>query len=481
MFLENRNAVIYGGGGAIGGAVARAFAREGAKVFLAGRTRSKLDAVARDISAAGGAAEAAEVDALDEQAVNRHADAVSAKAGGIDIALNAVGILHVQGPPFAELTFQDYAHPITAYTRTHFLTAKAVARHMVKQGSGVILTLSTPGSRMPGQGFLGYGVTCGAIETFSRILAGELAPSGIRVICLRPDAIPEALATSHSREVFSGFAERFGTTVESMLAERARTGTLLKRLPTLAEVANFAAFAASDRAGAMIGTFARDVEDPAMRLISVNVSLPKEVPYQGKTVSTGIFKEPVGRRVMLRTLNLEGDGQADRNVHGGINKAAYAYPFEHYEYWSRELGRTDFTFGQFGENFTVSGMLEDAVRIGDVFRIGSALVEVTQPRAPCFKLGIRMGMESFPKTFMSSGLTGFYMKVLEEGEVGAGDRFERVAGDEDGLSVRDVWRLAVQDRQNLEGARKALRLSSLAPEWRGRLEKRFKDAGIPIE
>jgi len=118
---------------------------------------------------------------------------VAANAGGIDIALNAVGILHVQGTPLAELSFQDYAHRITAYTRTHFLTAKAVARHMVKQGSGVILTLSTPGSRMSGQGFLGYGVTCGAIETFSRILAGELGPSGIRVICLRPDAIPEAL------------------------------------------------------------------------------------------------------------------------------------------------------------------------------------------------------------------------------------------------------------------------------------------------
>jgi MOSC domain-containing protein YiiM len=218
-----------------------------------------------------------------------------------------------------------------------------------------------------------------------------------------------------------------------------------------------------------------------MRLISVNVSLPKDIPYRGNTVSTGIFKEPVGGRVTLGRLNLEGDGQADRNVHGGVDKAVYAYPFEHYEYWSRELGRTDFAFGQFGENFTVSGMLEDAVRIGDVFRIGFALVEVTQPRAPCFKLGIRMGLDSFPKTFLSSGRTGFYMKVLEEGEVGAGDRFERVAGEADGLSVREVWRLAVQDVRNLEGARKALRLSSLAPEWRGRLEKRFKDAGISIE
>ena len=181
---------------------------------------------------------------------------MAANADGIDIALNAVGIRHVQGTPFAELSFQDYAHPITAYTRTHFLTAKAVARHTVKQGSGAILTLSTPGSRLSGPGFMGIGVACGAIETLSRILAGELGPSGIRVICLRPDAIREAVITSHTREVFSGLAERAGTTVESMLAERARTGALLKRLSTLAEVANFAAFVASDRASAMTGAIA---------------------------------------------------------------------------------------------------------------------------------------------------------------------------------------------------------------------------------
>jgi NAD(P)-dependent dehydrogenase (short-subunit alcohol dehydrogenase family) len=164
MLLQDKNAVIYGGGGAIGSAVARAFAREGANVFLAGRTLGTLDRVAEEISAAGGSAEAAEVDALDESAVADHADAVASRAGGIDVALNAVGILHVQGPPLAELSFEDYAHPITAYTRTNFLTAKAVARHMVERRSGVILTLSTPGSRMTGQGFLGYGVTCAAIE-----------------------------------------------------------------------------------------------------------------------------------------------------------------------------------------------------------------------------------------------------------------------------------------------------------------------------
>lgn len=256
MLLRDKSAVIYGGGGAIGGAVAREFAREGARVFLAGRTRAKLDRVAGDITAAGGRADTAEVDALDERAVDDHADAVAAEAGGIDITLNAVGIVHVQGTPFAELSVQDYEHPIASYTRTNFLTAKAVARHMSKRGSGVILTLSTPGSRLTGQGFLGNGVSSGAVETFSRILAGELGHSGIRVVCLRPHAIPEAVSVSHTREVFQGFAERAGTTIEAMLAERARTGTLLGRFPTLADVASYAAFVASDRAGATTGAIA---------------------------------------------------------------------------------------------------------------------------------------------------------------------------------------------------------------------------------
>jgi 3-oxoacyl-[acyl-carrier protein] reductase len=256
MLLNDKNAVVYGAGGAVGGAVARAFAREGASVFLTGRTLAKLNLVAREISAAGGKAETTEVDALDESAVNRHADAVAATAGGIDIAVNAVGIPHIQGTPFAELSYEDYAHPITATTKTNFLTAKAVARHMAKQGSGVILMISSgPGGRMSGQGFLGNGVSCAAVEAFSRILAGELGPSGIRVVCLRPHAIPEAVATSHTRQLFNGMAGLAGLSVEAWLAELAH-GTLLKRLPTLAEVADYAAFVASDRASAMTGAIA---------------------------------------------------------------------------------------------------------------------------------------------------------------------------------------------------------------------------------
>jgi 3-oxoacyl-[acyl-carrier protein] reductase len=254
VLLEDKNAVVYGGGGAIGGAVARTFAREGARVFLAGRTPAKLDAVARDIEAAGGAAETALLDALDERAVDEHAGAVAAQAGGIDVAVNAVGIPHVQGTPLAELSLEDFAHPITAYSRTQFVTAKAVSRHMVEAGSGAILTFSTPGSRLAMPGILGFGAACAAIEAISRILAAELGPSGVRVVCLRPDAIPEAAAAgSHSGDVFAPVAERAGITVEEMLAQAA-AAPLLKRLPTLAEVADAAAFLASDRASAMTGT-----------------------------------------------------------------------------------------------------------------------------------------------------------------------------------------------------------------------------------
>jgi 3-oxoacyl-[acyl-carrier protein] reductase len=256
MLLHDKNAVIYGGGGAVGGAVARAFAREGATVYLAGRTLAGLDLVAQEISAAGGRAETAEVDAMDESAVEKHADDVAGRAGAIDIAVNAVGIPHVQGTPFAELSYEDYSHPITAYTRTNFLTTKAVARHMAEQGSGVILMVAPgPGARVSGRGFLGNGVSAAALEALSRILAGELGPSGIRVICLRPHAIPEAVATSHTRQLFEGMAGLSGLTTEDWLSELART-TLLGRLPTLAEVADYAAFVASDRASAMTGAIA---------------------------------------------------------------------------------------------------------------------------------------------------------------------------------------------------------------------------------
>ncbi len=215
-----------------------------------------------------------------------------------------------------------------------------------------------------------------------------------------------------------------------------------------------------------------------MKLLSVNVSLPKEITHDGKTVTTGIFKEPVDGRVMLRALNLDGDGQADLVGHGGKYKAAYVYTFENYGYWESELGRTDFTYGQFGENLTVEGMLDDTVHVGDVFRVGGALVEVSQPRVPCFKLGIKMGIAGFEHVLLSSNRIGFYFRVLEEGEVGAGDHIERVKIDDQRMTVAEVNNLLYFDLGNLKGARKALRVKALSPGWRGSFEERLAKAEI---
>lgn len=250
--LKGKTAVIYGGG-AIGGAVARAFARDGAFVFLAGRNAAKLAAVDADIRSTGGKAEAAVVDALDEAAVTVHADGVAAKTGGIDIALNAVGVHHVQGTPLAELALEDYFHPVAVYTRTNFITAKATARHMAPRGGGTLFLLSTPVARMPGPGFMGHNSACAAIEGMTRHLAGELGGSGIRVLCLKSHAIPEAAkAGSHSADVFGQVAARMGVSVDDMLAGAAQS-TLLQRLPTLEQIGETAAFLASDRAGAITG------------------------------------------------------------------------------------------------------------------------------------------------------------------------------------------------------------------------------------
>jgi 3-oxoacyl-[acyl-carrier protein] reductase len=256
VILQGKRCIIYGAAGAIGSAVARTFAREGAQLFLAGRTKEKLDALAQCIHAEGGSAHAARVDALDEQSIREHAHAVVEQAGGIDVMLNAVGFAHVQGVPFAELTFDDFQVPVQAYTRTIFLTAQAVARYMAPQKSGVILTLSTPGARLSGVGFLGNGTSSAAVEAMSRILAGELGRDGIRVICMRSDAIPEAVPVSHARAAFEGMAHKKGISVAEFLQERAEGATLLGRLPTLDQLSAFAAFAASDGASAMTGAIA---------------------------------------------------------------------------------------------------------------------------------------------------------------------------------------------------------------------------------
>ena len=208
-----------------------------------------------------------------------------------------------------------------------------------------------------------------------------------------------------------------------------------------------------------------------MKLLSVNVSQPKEVSYNGKRIKTGIFKEPVSGRTMMRQLNLDGDGQGDPTVHGGIHKAVYVYPIEHYDYWKQELGRDDLTYGKFGENLTVEDMLEDTVHIGDVFRIGEALVEVSQPRVPCFKLGIKMRDPQIVKPFLQSERVGFYVRVLEEGEVGAGDAIERTKVGGGQMTVKEIVHLRHFDNSNAAAAEKAASLPALTPSWRDSFEE----------
>jgi NAD(P)-dependent dehydrogenase (short-subunit alcohol dehydrogenase family) len=254
MLLKDKNAIIYGAGGAVGGAVARAFAREGAKVFLTGRNLPVVDGLAREISRAGGAVETAEVDALDERSVETHASAVVAKAGRIDVSFNAIGIpqIGIQGIPLAELSVESFTLPVTTYARAHFVTARAAARRMVERHSGVIL-LHTPEPARLGAALVGgMGPAWAAMEGLCRSLSAEVAPHGVRAVCLRTTGIPEtatidvvfglhAKARGVSREQFQSF-------VEGMTHRRRST--------SLQELADAAVFLASDRAAAMTGTVA---------------------------------------------------------------------------------------------------------------------------------------------------------------------------------------------------------------------------------
>jgi MOSC domain-containing protein YiiM len=214
-----------------------------------------------------------------------------------------------------------------------------------------------------------------------------------------------------------------------------------------------------------------------MQLISVNVGLPRQVTWKGKTVTTGIFKEPASEQVMVRSLNLDGDGQADLTVHGGADKAIYVYPFEHYDYWRSELPDTELTPGIFGENFTTAGLREEELNIGDCFQIGNVSLMVTQPRLPCYKLGIRFGRPDIVKRFLASRRTGFYFRVLQEGEVGSGDTLELVSRNENSITVADITQLYVREQDNPELLHRAAQLEALPASWRDYFREQIRRTG----
>ena len=209
------------------------------------------------------------------------------------------------------------------------------------------------------------------------------------------------------------------------------------------------------------------------RVLSVNVGQPRAVVWKGRMVVTGIFKEPVAGRIAVRRLDLEGDRQADLTVHGGPEKAIYAYPAEYYPFWREQFPEMEIPWGMFGENLTVEGLLDETVHIGDRFQVGSAHVVVTQPRLPCYKLGLKFGRDDILKRFLKSKLTGFYFAVLKEGEVAAGDPIRLLHRDEHQVKVADITRLYREDKHNLDLLRRVVAVEALPETWRDNFLRRL--------
>lgn len=215
-----------------------------------------------------------------------------------------------------------------------------------------------------------------------------------------------------------------------------------------------------------------------MKLMSVNTGLPREVTWLGRRVTTGIFKEPVPNRVAVRKLNLDGDRQADLSVHGGAAKAVYCYPLVHYDYWKKELPERDLPIGIFGENFTLDSFSEKSVHLGDRFSVGSAEVIVTQPRLPCYKLGLRFEADDMVKRFLASGRTGFYLSVAKEGEVGAGDEMKVMSSDPNGVPVSEITRLYGEKKYSdadVAGVQRVLQVDALPDGWKDYFRERLED------
>ncbi len=218
-----------------------------------------------------------------------------------------------------------------------------------------------------------------------------------------------------------------------------------------------------------------------MKVVSVNVGLPREVMWHGRAVTTGIFKQPVEGRVALRKLNLDGDRQADLSVHGGKDKAVYCYPAAHYDYWKKELPGRELPMGMFGENFTTDGLMEDSLHLGDRFSVGSAEVVVTQPRLPCYKLGVRFQSDDMVRRFLESGRTGFYFAVMREGKVGAGDEIKVISRDDHAVPISEITQLYIAKRYSegdVASLRSALRVAALPESWKAYFRERLGKANV---
>jgi MOSC domain-containing protein YiiM len=216
-----------------------------------------------------------------------------------------------------------------------------------------------------------------------------------------------------------------------------------------------------------------------MKVLSVNVGLPRKVLFNGQTITTAIFKDPVKGPVKLRKINLDGDKQADLTVHGGVDKAVYSYPAEHYDYWRKQYPNIDIIWGMFGENFTTTGLIEDTTNIGDQIQIGSAKLVAAQPRMPCYKLGVRFGFMEIIRRFLSSGRPGIYFKVLKQGEVKTDDKIEIIEKDKNNVTVKDIVHLYINRDQvdNIETMRRAIKISALPEGWKYEFQQNIEQLG----
>jgi MOSC domain-containing protein YiiM len=214
-----------------------------------------------------------------------------------------------------------------------------------------------------------------------------------------------------------------------------------------------------------------------MKVLSVNIGLPRKVLFNGQTITTAIFKDPVKGPIYLREINLDGDKQADLTVHGGVDKAVYSYPTEHYDYWRKQFPNVDLMMGMFGENFSTEGSMEDIVNIGDKFQIGSAKIMATQPRMPCYKLGIRFGHMEILRIFLASGRPGIYFRVLKEGEVNTGDKIYLISRDKNNVTVKDIVRLYISrgHADSIETMRRAIKISALPEGWKNEFQQNIEN------
>jgi MOSC domain-containing protein YiiM len=218
-----------------------------------------------------------------------------------------------------------------------------------------------------------------------------------------------------------------------------------------------------------------------MKLVSLNIGLPREVAWRGMKVTTAIFKQPISTRISLRKLNLDGDRQADLTVHGGEHKAVYCYPLSHYAYWRNELPQRELPFGMFGENFTVDDFIDESICVGDRFSVGSAVVVATQPRLPCYKLGIRFQSDDMVRRFLASRRTGFYLAVEQEGEVGVGDEMALLSREAGAVPISEITRLFVVKRfsdADVASVHRAVHIGALPESWKSHFRERLEMAGV---